>query len=523
MFRVALTAGSLSLLIACGNVPTIFDASIQGDASIASDGSIDAGRDAGKTDSGIRDAGIDAGRDSGFDSGVLDGGLQVSVSHERELRGLWVATVSRLDWPPSGSLSPDAGKDSLAALVNKASSAGINALFFQVRPNSDAVYESALEPWSNAVGGQNPGYDPLATLVEFAHAKGIEVHAWINPYRGTVAALSQHAISYNSVTSMNPGVPAVRAHVVNVVSDILNRYDVDGIHFDDYFYPYPAAGIPYPDDATYSAYANGITDGGTPLGKLDWRRDNVNKLVSDVMNVVKNEHPHVRFGISPFGIYKPGTPPGITGLNSYDALACDSVKWITQGDIDYLAPQLYWTITDTPHSFATLINYWSNLAKENRHIFPGMATHQLGTSAAWSLNEYRNQLNATRAQKAKGAMGEIHFRAAFLFGNQLGVKDLLSEEFYSKPALAPAIPRMISVGTPEVPQVNVNGVNIQMSHVAAETVRYFVVYKKVNQNFEVVRIAGGTTGQFTASSGTYAVSAVGRGGAESLGVQVVVP
>jgi uncharacterized lipoprotein YddW (UPF0748 family) len=470
--------------------------------------------DAGQDDAGESDAGL------GSDASVDAGPGFLLVSHERELRGLWVATVNRLDWPPAAAVSPADQQASLSNLVDEAAAAGINALFFQVRASADALYESPLEPWSSAVGGQHPGYDPLATLLTLAHAKGLEVHAWINPYRGRVASLSEHAITYGTNVVMNPGVPAVRQHVVAVVNDILSRYDVDGLHFDDYFYPYPISGTPFPDGATYTAYTQGVAPGLPVLSKLDWRRNNVNQLLKDVMSLVKREHPHVRFGVSPFGIYKPGTPPGIVGLNAYDELGCDAPKWIAEGWVDYLAPQLYWTTNSIGQSYVKLINFWAGLPKENRHVFAGLATSKVAPTGPWPLSEYRAQLTARREQKEHLALGEIHFRSAILLANP-GVRSMLKNEFYPRPALLPPLPRS-STRAPDAPQVTLESRQLRVSHSAPLMVRFLVLYQKVASGYRVQKIFPLGT-QMALPPGDYAVTAVARGGAESTAISVRVP
>lgn len=497
-------------------------------------------RDAGPADAGALDAG-------GADAGEVDAGLEdagrgdagpslVTITGERELRGVWVATVQNLDWPSARGLSADAGRAELEAMVGGLADAGLNALFFQARAESDALYDSALEPWARALTGtqgQSPGWDPLATLLELAHARGLEVHAWLNPYRALVNAsaptaathvtrtLSPFAVTYGSGVVMNPGSAQVRQHVVDVVRDLLDRYDVDGVHFDDYFYPYPdAANTPFPDDSLYQAYRS---KGGS-LGRADWRRDNVNSLIREVMGVVVNEHPHVRFGVAPFGLYKPGIPSGTTGLSSYDDLYCDAPRWMSEGWVDYLAPQLYWPITRAAQSYRTLANWWVGGATGGRHVFPGHATYQLGTSAAWSLDEYRNQLAITRSLRGSGALGDLHFRAAHLLANREGVSNALAQSEYARPALVPQVPRAAASLTPLVPQVVVQSGALAVSNPLPATVRFFALYRELAAGqYELARVVGNAAVTLPVASGAWVVTAVGRGGAESQGTRVVVP
>ncbi|MFZ5444015.1 MAG: glycoside hydrolase family 10 protein [Myxococcota bacterium] len=542
---------TLLFLAACGAPPSLTDAGdddagATGDAGSSDDaggpgddaGSPDAGPvDAGRPDAGSPDAGADAGQPDG-------GGLSlVTVAAPRELRGVWIATVSNLDWPTAQGQSADAGRASLTALVDTMADAGVNALFFQVRPESDALYASTLEPWSRyltGTQGQNPGWDPLEALLDLAHARGLEVHAWMNPYRALVSAgsqtatnhvtrtLSGAAITYDGKVVLNPGVPEVRQHVEAVVEDLLGRYDVDGLHFDDYFYPYPAA-TPFPDDATYAGYQ---ADGGT-LVKADWRRENVNALVRGVMGLIVSGHPQVRFGISPFGIWKSGVPTGISGLSSYSDISCDSVTWMNQGWVDYLAPQLYWPIGG-PQDFIKLSTWWAQGTMGGRHLFPGLATYRLNTSSAWTLAEYRAQLAHRRTLTADDALGEIHFRASDLRNNRhgytvagvqdVGVTVMLKSEFYAKPALPPVLPRAGASVAPAVPFVMLNGTTLSVTTPQPQATRFFALYREVMPGqWELTAVRGGARVDFAVSSGAWAVSAIARGGAESQGVRISVP
>ncbi len=517
---------ALTSLVACGGVPSRLDAGLL-DAGLAP---VD--DDAGvTTDAGASDAGpSDAGRpDAGADASVT----LVTVSHPRELRGVWVSTVSNLDLPQLPNR--DAGIAALTALVDRTRDAGLNALFFQVRPESDAWYRSTLEPWSRfltGTQGRDPGWDPLETLLDLAHPRGLEVHAWVNPYRGLVSAsaqtapnhvsrtLSAHAITFDGKVTMDPGQPAVRAHLVSVMRDLLDRYDVDGLHFDDYFYPYPdGSGATFPDDDTFQAYR---ADGGT-LTKSNWRRDNVNQLVREVMNVVTTEHPHVRFGISPFGIWRPNNPPGVVGLDAYETISCDAVTWMNQGWVDYLAPQLYWPTTSTGQPFVPLLTWWANGTRGGRHLFAGQGLYRLGTPGWTSVDEIRAQVNATRTLKAQGVLGSIHFREANVRANLLGVRDLFRTELYATPALPPPLPRPGAAMTPLVPTATRTGATLTVSHPLPMTVRFFVLYRQDAGTWTLVNVSGGPQATFPVSPGTWAVSAIGRGGAESQGVQLVVP
>ncbi|MCA2980565.1 MAG: family 10 glycosylhydrolase [Myxococcaceae bacterium] len=517
-------------VLACGGAPAPVDggeppAQDDGGGRLEPDGGV--GEDAGRGD--------DGGRDAGVDGGAPDGGVRlVAVAHQRELRGVWVSTVSNLDVPQLASR--DAGVAALAALVERTRSAGLNALFFQVRPESDAWYQSSLEPWSRfltGTQGRDPGWDPLETLLELAHARGVEVHAWVNPYRGLVSAsaqaaathvsrtLSAHAVTYGGKVTMDPGARAVRAHVVAVMSDLLDRYDVDGLHFDDYFYPYPdGSGAPFPDEATFQAYR---ADGGV-LGKSDWRRDNVNQLVREVMGLVTREHPQVRFGISPFGIWRPNNPPGVVGLDAFETISCDAVTWLNQGWVDYVAPQLYWPTTSTGQPFVPLLTWWAGALRGGRHVYAGHGLYRLGTSGWTSADEIRAQVVAARVLRSEGVLGGIHFREANLRANLLGVADLFKSDLYAAPALPPPLPRAGAAVAPTPPTVARTAGQVSVSHPLPMTVRFFALYRLGPQGQWVLAdVAGGPQATFPVRSGTFAVSAVGRGGAESQAAVVVVP
>ncbi|HEX9972655.1 MAG TPA: family 10 glycosylhydrolase, partial [bacterium] len=259
-----------------------------------------------------------------------------------------------LDWPSSPSLNPDRQRSELVSTLDQLRAVGINAIFFQVRPECDAFYQSTYEPWSYFLTGKqgkapSPFYDPLEFAISEAHKRGMELHAWFNPYRaireiGSFQIDSTHvtvrhpdwAIQIGNFKFLNPGLPMVREHVTAVIIDVARRYDIDGIHFDDYFYPYPPNNITNEDDQTFANYSRGFT------GRGDWRRDNVNLFIEMVYDTIQAIKPYVKFGVSPFGIWKNGVPSGITGLDAYSAIYADAVTWFNKQIVDYVAPQLYW-------------------------------------------------------------------------------------------------------------------------------------------------------------------------------------
>ena len=268
----------------------------------------------------------------------------------REMRGLWVATVANIDWPSRSGLTADAQRAELTSILDRAAAAGFNAIIFHVRPASDALYRSSIEPWGAMLSGTqgiDPGYDPLAFAVQEAHARGLELHAWINPFRAGNASDSlklspTHLFNtrrdllriYGGQLWLDPGVPDVHDHVMRVILDIVQRYDVDGIHADDYFYPYPVTDaqnrvIAFPDNETYGRYGGGLTQD-------DWRRANVDRFVERMYAQVHLAKPTMRVGISPFGIWRPGSPNGVSGLDAYASIYADSRKWLRSGWVDYL-------------------------------------------------------------------------------------------------------------------------------------------------------------------------------------------
>ena len=515
----------LSVLVAaCGGPAEAPDAATEDAFRVGVDdaGILDAERP--DTHAGPSDAGSDA-------PPVVD---VVSVSHPRAMRGVWVSSISNLDFPSRTGLTAAQGRAELAAIVTRAHEAGLNALFLQVRPESDALYASTLEPWSRALTGTqggDPGYDPLAVLLELAHAQNIEVHAWLNPYRASASAgsstasnhitrtLSAHAIRYGAGIVMDPSATAVRAHVVSVIEDILTRYDVDGIHFDDYFYPYPdMASTPFPDQAAYDAYRTG----GGALSRGDWRRSNVNALVRDIHDLVLRVKPNVRFGISPFGIYRPGMPSGIRGLDAYAEIYCDSVHWMNQDWVDYLAPQLYWPTTPAAQAFEPLVTWWGTTAGAEEHIFAGHAAYRLGSTATWTIGEMNTQLdivNRLSASADSQVRGSLFFRYNNLDDDTAGIRRALVTR-YAAPAVPPSIPR--SLAAPVLPSVTARAGAIDITHPSRASVRAFGIYRAVGDAFELDRLAPANTTTLTLAPGVWAVSSIGIGDYESEGVRISV-
>jgi uncharacterized lipoprotein YddW (UPF0748 family) len=457
----------------------------------------------------------------------------VDVEHDREFRGVWVATVSNINFPSSQGLAVDAQQAELVALLDVMVAHNLNAIVFQVRPEGDAFYPSDIEPWSRFLMGSqgtDPGFDPLAWLIQEAHPRGIEVHAWVNPYRAKVSLASSlapghialaepgYAYEYGNFLWMDPGGEAVQERVIDVILDVVDRYDVDGIHFDDYFYPYPN-GEPFPDGDTYDAYQGG---GGT-LGLDDWRRDNVNGLVEVLYESIVGTRDHVRFGISPFGIYRPGMPPGITGLDQYAEIFSDPLVWMDEGWVDYLAPQLYWPTTQTAQAYEPLLEWWSSMTSEGRYIFAGNFLSQIGTSGAWTTDEILTQVELSRTYRDLGSMGNIFFHIEPFVSDPLGVGSALAETFYFAPALTP--PLAAKLGTEVAPPwVELEGSTVTLTAQDETPLRAWVVYEDAGAGFELVDIVPvGTTSFELPNGGTWAISAAARSGVESRGVLVELP
>ncbi len=357
-----------------------------------------------------------------------------------DFRGAWIASVHNINFPSAPGLSADAQKAQIIRLLDAAKRNGLNAVMLQVRPESDALYPSSLEPWSRFLTGTqgvSPGYDPLAFAIAEGKKRGIGIHAWINPYRGAASAgkarASNHIINrfpnyaykIGSVIFMDPGAPEVQNHIVNVVRDLVKRYDLGGVHFDDYFYPYPAEGgklASFPDDTTYAAYR---ARGGT-LSRPDWRRDNVNSLIRRVGQTVHAERPGAKFGVSPFGIYRPGVPSGTTaGVDMYNHLYADAVKWMREGWIDYLSPQLYWR-DGGPQSFSLLLKWWRGPEANPRGIpiYPGIAVERL-SEKGWPAAEIGKQLQIERATGPRNGGGYIFWNIKALQNNTKGVNAVI--------------------------------------------------------------------------------------------------
>ncbi len=373
-------------------------------------------------------------------------GPQVST----EFRAAWVATVANIDWPSKPGLSTQEQQREAIAILDHLKDHHFNAVIFQVRPMADALYKSDLEPWSYFISGEqgkapDPYYDPLSFWVEAAHDRGLELHVWLNPYR----AFHPSGKAYNkqSIVSTNPELvvkleqgyywmdPAKKAtqdRTANVVKDLVKRYDIDGVHLDDYFYPYwdYNNNKDFPDDESWASYQ---LKGGK-LSRNDWRRENVNILIERIYKEIKAEKKYVKFGVSPFGVWRPGYPSSIEGFDQYDKLYADAKLWLNKGWLDYFTPQLYWPINRMAVSFPVLLGWWESENTKQRHLWPGMSVGR--DTSAKNVNEILSQVMITRGMLPK-SMGAVHWNMTSLVRN-ITLSKALVDGPYLKNALVPA-------------------------------------------------------------------------------------
>jgi uncharacterized lipoprotein YddW (UPF0748 family) len=386
---------------------------------------------------------------------------------KREFRGVWMATVENIDWPVNQTMPAEKQKQQLANMLDAHEQTGVNAVMFQVRPAADAFYAKSREPWSRWLTGKqgqapNPVYDPLEFALTEAHKRGMELHAWFNPYRATTDArynlLSPNHITnikpewffiYGGLKLFNPGLPEVREYIVKVILDVVDNYDIDGVHMDDYFYPYAIAGQRIKDDAAYQKY-------GADFSNIsDWRRDNVNKLIKMLTDSVHKHNPRIKFGISPFGVWANSShnPEGSVtkGLETYYEQYADSRKWIKEGWLDYINPQLYRPIGDRLIDFEKTLSWWSDNTY-NRHLYLGHAAYRINEHklpAYDDPNEMPNEIKLLR--KNPRAQGSVYFSSKSLLNNPLGFTDSLKNNYYKYPSLPPVMLWLDSIA-PNVPR-----------------------------------------------------------------------
>ena len=365
----------------------------------------------------------------------------VFAGNAQPLKGAWVASVYNLNFPSRVGLSPEIQKAQIRRMIEAAARSGLNALMVQVRAESDALYYSRIEPWSRYLTGMQgaaPGYDPLDYFIKVGREHGIAIHAWINPYRAAANATETRASNHvshqltgavhriGSALWLDPGDPAVREHVVNVVRDIVERYPVAGVILDDYFYPYPSHSYPkgsFPDHAFYAKYGSNFEIG-------DWRRQNINSLIRQLHDAVKAARPGAQFGVSPFGIYSKGFPSNVTvELDQYRDLYADPVAWLKNGWVDYLSPQLYWR-DKSAQSFSALLEWWRSPEANPRGIpiYPSIAIDRLGGSFGWPSSEIESQLAIETSIKPRSSGGFILWSVGPLLENKKGIALVVAKE-----------------------------------------------------------------------------------------------
>lgn len=368
---------------------------------------------------------------------------------EREFRALWVATVDNIDWPSRPGLTAAEQQAEAIQLLNLAAGLKLNAIVLQVRPAADAFYRSRHEPWSAYLTGQqgvSPGYDPLAFWIRESHARGLDLHAWVNPFRAwhpstpgepasnsVVFTQPEYLVTHGEYRWLDPGDERARAHSLRILRDIVQRYDVDGIHVDDYFYPYPIEGKPFDDERTYLEYR----DTGGTLDRSDWRRFNIDRFVRDMYAEVKRIKPHVLVGVSPFGIWRPGHPEEIVGFDAYEGLAADARRWLREGWLDYVSPQLYWKIESEGQAFEPLLNWWTSQNTAQRHVWPGLYLTRIKENEGWAPEDITRQIEIIEA--VGDASGFVLFSAIGLLENRQGINETLSYTL-AEHALIPASP-----------------------------------------------------------------------------------
>jgi uncharacterized lipoprotein YddW (UPF0748 family) len=417
----------------------------------------------------------------------------------REFRAAWIASVANINWPSRPGLSTEEQKTEAIDLLNYLQANNFNAVILQVRPQADALYASSIEPWSYFLTGQQnkapfPFYDPLSFWIEESHKRGMELHAWLNPYRAhhtTGKNISEKSIVRTNPEQvhllkegfwwMDPSLKSTQDRTSKVVIDIVKRYDIDGIHFDDYFYPYPSynGDKDFPDHKSWNEY---LKNGGD-LSRGDWRRESVNILIERLYKEIKAEKKYVKFGISPFGIYRPGYPASVKGFDQYDKLYADARLWLNKGWIDYFTPQLYWPINKPGQSFPVLLAWWQQENKMQRHLWPGISigTDKYGIT---DNKEVLDQIKLSRTLIPK-SQGVVHWNISSLTKNPTLTQEL-KQGPYKVQALIPTSTWLNST-LPTAPRVTIKktgeSINVIWNSTEKETFRW-VVYSQYDNKWE---------------------------------------
>jgi uncharacterized lipoprotein YddW (UPF0748 family) len=372
-----------------------------------------------------------------------------------EMRGMWLATVANRDWPSRAGLSPSQQRAELVAHLDTAVRNRLNTVIFQVRPTADALWPSPYEPWSQyltGTQGKDPGWDPLGSAVAEAHARGLELHAWFNPFRianhtdPQRLAASHPArkhpdwvVTYGGKLYYNPGLPEVRAFVQEAMLDAVRKYPVDAVHFDDYFYPYPVAGQTFDDAAAFDLYGGGFGN------RADWRRDNINRLVGEMAARIKSLRPGTQFGISPFGVWRNAATDPLgsdtrAGVQTYDDLYADTRRWVRENWIDYICPQLYWNIGLAAADYAKILPWWASAVRgSGTRLYVGEALYKAGDPAqptAWQ-DPAELSRHLTLAKEHPEARGHVFFAAREVREDKIGSMARVVADHYQRPARTP--------------------------------------------------------------------------------------
>ena len=424
--------------------------------------------------------------------------LQSQFHPKNEMRGIWVATVNNIDWPSKPGLSSDDQKMELLELLDLTKQYNLNTVIFQVRPAADAFYLSSIEPWAQWLNGEqgkppDPIYDPLEFAISECRKRGLDIHAWVNPYRAvTDTALittrdhitqihPEWFLTYGRTVYFDPGLPPTRDYVAGVVSDLVRRYDIDAVHMDDYFYPYRIANVSFPDDSSFARYSNGYT----PEQRDDWRRENVDIIIKQISDSIKTIKPWVEFGISPFGVWRnsdkdPAGSETKAGQTNYDDLFADILKWQKKGWIDYIVPQIYWHIGFKVADYKILSEWWSHNSYGCR-LYIGQAPYRINrkaTAREWhSSKEILRQLDLNRTYP--GVSGTMFFSGKVLRANPLRLKQRLLKGVFEYPALPPENNRIVRImpQQPFNPCLTVRDDSIDLSWGKGENTKKFVIYK----------------------------------------------
>lgn len=406
-----------------------------------------------------------------------------------EFRAAWIATVDNIDWPSRGNYYPDSQKAEYIRLLDMHQRNGMNAVIVQVRPATDAFYPSPLEPWSEWLTGRqgkppSPYYDPLQFMIEETHKRGMEFHAWCNPYRAefTIGRSSispahltkthpEWFLTYGGTRYFDPGNKDAQQHVTYIIRDLVKRYDIDAIHFDDYFYPYRIANREFPDDASFVRFGNGLT-------RDEWRRSNVDSIIVFLSRAIKQENRYCKFGISPFGVWRNNDkdPEGSAtkgGLSNYDDLYADILLWARKGWIDYVTPQLYWELGHRLVAYETLIDWWSRHVY-GRHLYIGHGIYKFyerGNTSWKKPTQLPDQIKKLRTYPT--VQGSIYFSSKTFVRNPNGWNDSLQNNYYRYPAIIPPM-HWIDSTKPQKPVIQRQGDGWKIT--VLENIRYVALY-----------------------------------------------